>query len=108
MREPAAALRARLLPASTGPVKPGAAARVSAVLRGALGRERFDRLRDRAASLRPAAGPLRPGRSDLELFAASPQIDIGKAERVLGWTPRIGFEQGLAMLREDFARRVPE
>lgn len=31
----------------------------------------------------------------LALFAYAQSLDISKAERVLGWTPRIGFEEGL-------------
>lgn len=108
LREPAEVLRAALPPIVAGstPARPGTAARVSGALRGVLGRERFERLLGTAAALRPASGPQRPGRADLELFTASPRIAIDKARDVLGWTPRIGLEHGLAMVREDFARRV--
>lgn len=110
IREPADKLRAALgpVPPPSAPSGPSAAARISAALRALLGRKRFDSLLDLAARLRPAAGPLRPGRADLALFTASPRIDTRKAQALLGWQPAIGLDGGLALLRADFAARVPE
>ena len=42
--------------------------------------------------------PPRPG----ELFRSS--LDIGKAKRVLGWTPEVAFDDGLGELVEWFRK----
>ncbi|RVD67507.1 NAD(P)-dependent oxidoreductase, partial [Mesorhizobium sp. M4A.F.Ca.ET.029.04.2.1] len=42
-------------------------------------------------------GPPEPPvtRYGLGLFAYAQSLDLAKARRLLGWTPKVGFEQGL-------------
>lgn len=51
----------------------------------------------------PALGEPRVTPYALGLFAFRQSLDIGKAERLLGWRPRIDFEQGLALTFADGA-----
>lgn len=94
-------LAARLGPATTRPVsaRPSAAARISAALRRILGRRRFEALRDAAARLNKPAGPAYPDRGSLTLFAGRPDVSIARAERELGFVPRVRFAQALEQIR---------
>ncbi|TGP83736.1 NAD(P)-dependent oxidoreductase, partial [bacterium M00.F.Ca.ET.222.01.1.1] len=55
-----------------------------------------------AAGAMEAVALALPGRPEppvtrygLGLFASAPSLDISKARRVLGWAPKIAFEEGL-------------
>jgi len=55
-----------------------------------------------AAGLTETAAQLLPGRPEppvtrygLGLFAYAQSLDISKARRILGWTPKVPFEEGL-------------
>lgn len=98
---PQAELSARLGPAKapSGPARPSAAARVSAVLRRLLGRHRFEALRDALLRLKAPPGPAYPDRGSLALFSGRPEVSIERAGRELGFVPRVRFAEGLAQIR---------
>jgi len=55
-----------------------------------------------AAGLAEAVAELLPGRPEppvtrygLGLFAYAQSLDIAKARRILGWAPKVSFEEGL-------------
>jgi nucleoside-diphosphate-sugar epimerase len=81
---------------------PGMAARISARARRLLGRRRFEALVARAASLRGGSGPVWPDRGLLALYSASPRLSGENARHRLGFVPRIGFEQGLVGIRNQY------
>lgn len=51
---------------------------------------------ERAAKLLPGTPEPRVTVYGLGIFAHTQTLDISKAERLLGWTPRVSFEDGLA------------
>ena len=67
------------------------------------GDPRIDPVATRAVRLIEGLAKIAPGRPEplttaysVALLAYTQTLDIGAAKAVLGWTPRIGFEEGLA------------
>lgn len=96
--EPHGALAARLGPppsADGGDDSPPLAARISALARQILGRDRFEAL---VARIRPAGqgGDFYPDHHLLELFSARGAVDISAARTRLGYAPQMDIRAGLA------------
>ncbi len=94
---PLAEIEARLPPPQDAHAAegPGAAARVSALLRRAIGSRRFDALMERLRSSRGNKEALWPDRHMLDLYLASPRISCARARKELGFEPRITLTEGL-------------
>ena len=100
---PRAEIEARLPPAAAmpeGDAGPGAAARLSALLRRAVGSRRFDALMGRLRALGGEGGPLWPDRHMLALYLAAPRISSRRARREIGYRPRFDLSAGLRDLAE--------
>ncbi len=99
----AARIEARLGPAPAGEGEgagPSVAARISAFARRVLGNRRFEALVARAAALRGGNRENWPDRGLFDLYRSSPRVSATAARDRLGFVPRIGFEQGLASIRD--------
>lgn len=93
-------LTTRLGPVPTGPPPgPSLAARVSAVARQMIGRQRFEALVGKARALRPASGPTYPDRGQLGLYSAQHPIPGTHAAQRLGFQPQIDFAAGLDKIK---------
>lgn len=105
-RVPHGDLAARLGPPEEGrdDDSPPLAARVSALARRVLGRDRFEAL---VARLRPApaGGDFYPDRHLLDLFSACGGVDIGAARARLGYAPVMDLQAGLAATAPYLRRR---
>lgn len=99
---PVAELRARVpQPVQTGGhAGPSMAARISAVLRRLIGRQRFERL---TASLRArlsGSGPVYPAAHMLDLYAADMSVSSEHASSRLGYRPKFGLKAGLSAVAD--------
>ncbi|MCB2126477.1 MAG: NAD-dependent epimerase/dehydratase family protein [Rhodobacteraceae bacterium] len=105
-RVPAAELLARLgpKPDETTDRAPSAAARVSAILRRAIGHRRFEALMGAIRRRSGKTGRLEPDHHLLEEFTGRGTCRIDHARRRLGYAPEFDLAAGLAATADDLKR----
>ncbi|MCA8879688.1 MAG: NAD-dependent epimerase/dehydratase family protein [Rhodobacteraceae bacterium] len=107
--EAMAALAARVGPApdpeTAIPDAPSKAARLSALARGVLGRERVEGLVHAVKRRMAPQGDHYPDRFLLDLFAARGVCRIDRAREMLGYAPAFGLAEGLAATAPYLAQR---
>lgn len=106
--EPHDALAARLgpKPPEGGDSGPSAAARVSAIARRLLGRERFEALVRQVKRRLSRGGDFTPDHHLLEVYSGTGRCATDRAQTRLGYAPQFGLAEGLAATAPYLKKRL--